>query len=165
MRFPVVRLFTFCALVLLAGCAAAPPPAPDTRAADEAAIRSADERWSSAATRRDLDATVGFYTADAVVLAPNAPIATDAKSIRDSWAGLLTPDMTVSWKATKVEVAKSGDIGYLYGAYDIAIKNPKGGPPTTDKGKILEVWKKQADGSWKCSVDTYNSDLPLPAAK
>lgn len=95
----------------------------------------------------------------------NAPIAADAKSIRDSWAGLLTPEMTVSWKATKVEVAKSGDIGYLYGTYDIAIKSPKGGTPTNDKGKILEVWKKQADGAWKCAVDTFNSDLPLPAAK
>ena len=39
---------------------------------------------------------------------------------------------------------------------DIAIIN--------DTGKILEVWKKQPDGQWKCIVDAYNSDIPLPAA-
>jgi ketosteroid isomerase-like protein len=33
-----------------------------------------------------------------------------------------------------------------------------------DTGKFLEVWKKQADGKWKCVADTYNSDLPVPAA-
>jgi hypothetical protein len=33
-----------------------------------------------------------------------------------------------------------------------------------DTGKFVEVWKKQSDGKWKCTVDIFNSDLPLPAA-
>ena len=36
------------------------------------------------------------------------------------------------------------------------------GKKISDNGKILEIWKKQPDGSWKCSVDTYSSDLPAP---
>jgi ketosteroid isomerase-like protein len=24
----------------------------------------------------------------------------------------------------------------------------------------LEVWKKQADGNWKCVADMFSSDLP-----
>lgn len=99
-----------------------------------------------------------------MLLAPNTPIATDKKSIRESWAGLLGPNTSVSWKVTKVEVAKSGELGYLYGAYQLTIKNPMGGAAFNDTGKILEVWKKQADGKWKCIVDTYNSDIPVPPA-
>ena len=38
--------------------------------------------------------------------------------------------------------------------------NDAKGKPIRDTGKILEIWKKQADGSWKCAVDTWNSDLP-----
>ena len=39
-----------------------------------------------------------------------------------------------------------------------------GGKPITDKGKYLEIWKKHADGSWKCVADMFNSDLPsVPA--
>ena len=36
-----------------------------------------------------------------------------------------------------------------------------------DRGKYLEVWKKQADGKWKVVADMFNSDLPLapPAEK
>jgi len=38
------------------------------------------------------------------------------------------------------------------------------GKRITDRGKLVEVWRKQADGSWKCIVDTWNSDLAPAAA-
>lgn len=142
----------------------APSSAPDTRAADQAAITALDEQWSATAAKNDVDGTVAYYAPDAVLLPPNEPIAKDPKSIRASWAGLLGPGTAVSWKVTKVEVAKSGDIGYLYGTYQLSMKDPKGGPAIADTGKILEVWKKQEDGKWKCIVDTYNSDVPVAAA-
>lgn len=150
------------AAFLLTSCAA-PAPVSDP-AADAAAIRALDEQWSVTAGKRDLDGTVAFYADDAVLLPPNAPIATDKKSIRESWAGVLAPGTDVSWTVTKSEVAKSGDLGYVYGAYKLTIQDPKGGAPIHDTGKTLEIWRKQADGKWKCIVDTYNSDVPLPAA-
>lgn len=149
---------------VLLGSSCAPPTAPDTRAADEPAIRALDEQWSATAAKNDLDGTVAFYSDDAVLLPPNAPIARDQKSIRESWAGLLGPNTAVSWNVSKVEVAKSGEIGYLYGTYQLSIKDPKGGPAINDTGKLLEIWKRQSDGKWKCIVDTYNSDLPIPGA-
>jgi ketosteroid isomerase-like protein len=135
----------------------------ESNAAAESAIRLLDEQWSATAAKNDLDGTVGFYSDDAVLLPPNATLAADKKSIRESWSGLLGPNTDVSWKATKVEVARSGELGYLYGTYQLSIKDPKGAPPITDKGKILEVWRKQSDGKWKCIADTYNSDIPLPS--
>jgi ketosteroid isomerase-like protein len=44
-------------------------------------------------------------------------------------------------------------------------ENDAAGKPMTDKGKYLEVWKKQADGTWKCVVDMFNTDLPAPPAQ
>jgi uncharacterized protein (TIGR02246 family) len=132
----------------------------DNRAADASAIQALDEQWSATAARNDLDGTVAFYADDAVMLPPNAPIATDRKSIRESWSGLLGPNTAVSWKVSKVEVAKSGELGYLYGAYSLTIQNPKGGALVRDSGKLVEIWKKQVDGKWKCIIDTYNSDSP-----
>ena len=67
----------------------------------------------------------------------------------------------MSWKETKAEAAKSGELGYLYGTYELTMKDPKGAPGVHDAGNLVEVWKKQADGKWKCIVDTYNSDLPV----
>jgi len=154
-------LFLISSAILTTSCN--PSGTVDTRAADAAALQRADEQWAATAARNDLAATVAFYADDAVLLPPNASIATDAKSIRQTWASLLGPNTALSWKASKTEVAKSGELGYLYGSYELSIKDPKGGPPVHDTGKFLEIWKKQADGNWKCIVDTYNSDLPVPS--
>ena len=162
MKKKTLSLSILFALLVSYGCT--PTSAPDPRGVEEAAIRKLDEQWSAAAERNDVDATVSYYSEDAVLLAPNTPIANTPKAIRDIWAGLLGPNTSVSWKVTKVEVSKSGELGYLYGTYQLSIKDPNGGPTINDTGKILEVWKKQPDGQWKCIVDAYNSDIPLPAA-
>ena len=143
------------------GCAPQQPATPpDTRAADEAAIRKADTDWSNSAQTKQVDTWVAYYTDDATVLPPNEPMATTKDAIRKSIGDLLSlPALSLKWQPTKVEVSKSGDIGYSFGTYEMTANDPQG-KPTTDRGKYVEVWKKQADGSWKCAVDTYSSDLP-----
>jgi ketosteroid isomerase-like protein len=144
---------------LLIASACTQPAPPDTRAADEAAIRDAEAQWSKTAGARDVDGTVAYYTEDASVMAPNAPIASDKQAIRAAWASLLGPDTSISWRASKVEVARSGDLSYIQGTYQLTMKDPQGNP-VNDKGKFVEVWKKQADGKWKVVADIFNSDLP-----
>jgi len=141
-----------------------PPPAlPDTRAADEKALRDLDAQWSNAAGAKDVDKTVSYYADDAIVSPPNAPVASTKAAIRAIWNGLLTsPGFSGGWKATRVEVARSGDIGYVSGTVEVTVNDAKG-KPVTDRGKFVEVWKKQADGTWKCAVDIWNSDLPATA--
>jgi ketosteroid isomerase-like protein len=135
----------------------------DTKA--EQALRDADAAWSKAAGSKDLDKTVSYYSADATVLPPNASAATTKEAIRKTWQDLLaSPGLVISWKATKVEVAKSGDIGFVSGTYELTM-NDASGKPVNDHGKYLEVWEKQADGKWKCGADIWNSDLPVAPAE
>ena len=147
-------------LLLASGCASQPPA--DTRAADESAIRNLDTQWSKTAAANDLEGVVSYYTDDASMLPPNAPMATGKQAIRAIWSTMLGPGVSVSWQVSKVEAARSGDLAYLMGAYLVTMKDPKG-KPIEDRGKLLEVWKKQADGQWKTVADIFNSDLP-PAA-
>jgi ketosteroid isomerase-like protein len=149
------------ALLLLGAACSQQQPA-DTRAADEDTIRNLDMQWSKTAASKDVDGSVAFYAADASVLPPNGPIVADKKGIRDMWAGLLGSITSLSWQPTKVEVARSSDIAYTMGTYQLAANDAQG-KPTTDKGKYVEVWKKQADGGWKVVADIFNSDLPAAA--
>jgi len=48
------------------------------------------------------------------------------------------------------------------GTYELS-ETDANGKPMVDKGKYLEIWKKQADGSWKCVADMFNTDLPSMA--
>jgi len=149
------------AFSLIFGCAPQQPAAPpDTRAADEAAIRKADADWSNTAQSKKVDSWMAYYSDDAIVLPPNEPLATGKDAIRKTIGGLLAlPGINLKWTTAKVEIARSGDIGYSQGTYEMTMNDPKGNP-VMDRGKYVEVWKKQSDGSWKCTVDTYNSDLP-----
>ena len=151
-----------CLIVLLMmwGCGTQTPP--DTRAADEKTIRDLDAQWEKAAAARDVDGTVSYYADDASLLAPNVAIASDKASIRASWAGLLGPDNSLAWQANKVEVARSGDLAYIIGSYQLTMKDSQG-KPAGDRGKFVEVWKKQADGKWKVEADIFNSDMAAVA--
>jgi uncharacterized protein (TIGR02246 family) len=152
-------------LALLLLTSACNQQTPDTRAADESAVRDADAQWAKTAGANDLEGTVSYYSDDASLLPPNAPIATGKQAIRAVWASsLLSPHATVSWQVTKADVARSGELAYVIGVYQITPKDPEG-KSLEDRGKLIEVWKKQADGKWKTVADIFNSDMPpAPAA-
>ncbi|MEY2600930.1 MAG: hypothetical protein QOJ36_249 [Verrucomicrobiota bacterium] len=132
---------------------------PSAKGADEQAVRDADAAWSKAAGAKDLDKTVSFYADDAIVLPPNEAAVTTKDGIRNLWKGLIDGVTSVSWKATRVEMAKSGDMACLTGTYEMTMNDG-----SKDQGKYCEVWEKKADGKWKCGTDIFNSDLPLPGA-
>jgi ketosteroid isomerase-like protein len=150
-------------LALLSFTIVSPAPAADTKI--EQALRDLDAQWSKDAVAKDLDKTISYYSEAATVMPPNAPSATTKEAIRNAWKDLLAlPGAAISWKTTKVEVAQSGDIGYASGTYEFTM-NDASGKPVPDRGKYLEVWKKQADGKWKCVMDIWNSDLPAAPAE
>ena len=41
--------------------------------------------------------------------------------------------------------------------------SPPGAAAVSEKGKYVEVWRKQPDGSWKIKWDIFNSDVPAGA--
>jgi hypothetical protein len=77
---PALALGCCLSFLLLASACTQQPP--DNRAADETAIRDLDAQWSETASAKDLDGTVAFYSDDATLLPPNAPIATTKAAIR-----------------------------------------------------------------------------------
>ncbi len=159
----VSRLFALGCLAGLVGTTACKQQTPDTRAADVEAVKNLDAQWSKTAGTHDVDATVAYYSDDAVLLAPNQPILTGKQALRASWATLLSPNNDLNWHATHVEVANSGELAYLTGTYQLTAKDAQG-HASLDRGKIIEVFRKQPDGTWKVVADMYNSDLPAPPA-
>jgi ketosteroid isomerase-like protein len=137
---------------LLLGCAAGAP----TRAVDLAAEKAAVEqvlRAQLAATNQAGEAGAEGYVSvaaeDLVLLRPNAARLDGRKAVRD-WSLQLTSatDWSVSWKADRIEVAASGDVAYAIGTYELSLKDANGNA-VADKGKFLDAFTKQPDGSWR----------------
>ena len=56
----------------------------------------------------------------------------------------------LSWQPSHAEIAKSGDLGYTYGVYQLELKD------TVLKGTYVNIWKKENDGEWKFVVNSNN---------
>jgi ketosteroid isomerase-like protein len=148
-------------VLALAGCA---PTAPQVDIeAEKAAIGQMLADWLEATNKpveEGADEYVSYATEDAVWLPPNAERIDGRAGIRE-WA--LQPtgaeDFSVDWKTTSIEVAADGRLAYAIGTYELSQKDASRNP-VSDKGKWVNVYKKQADGSWKCSVAMWSSDLP-----
>jgi ketosteroid isomerase-like protein len=124
----------------------------------EQAIRNADKAWSQAAQSKDLDKTVSFYADDASVLPFNAPIATGKDQIKQVWSSLMSkPGFSLTFAPTKIEIAKSGDLAYEVGTFELKMNDAQGNPTTTP-GKYVVAWKRLANGDWKAELDIFNTD-------
>jgi ketosteroid isomerase-like protein len=74
------------------------------------------------------------------------------------WTTLFAPaELVFSNAATKVEVARSGDLAYEIGTFEESFKDA-GGSPVKVVGKYVVVWKKQPGGEWKAIIDIFNTD-------
>jgi len=161
------RIPAVAALIVLAftiACTQAPPPEPpDTRAADESAIRAAVAEWAKAAEAKDAEKFLSFYAPNGSLMPPGMSTATGTTALREAVTGLMAmPGLDkLTFGTTAVEVARSGDLAYETGTYEETVTDPKTKKTTTAKGKYVCVWKKQADGSWKVLADIFNAD---PAA-
>ena len=139
------------------------PPADQSAPAAEAVL-AADIAWAEAFSSGDIDAAVAFVDSSGSILAPNTPIATGPEAVTALMEEFhSTPGLTFRWKATGTGAARSGELGYSTGTYELTFTDPKG-QPATDRGKYVTVWRKKADGSWKAVLDMFNSDLPVPGA-
>jgi len=75
---------------------------------------------------------------------------------------LADPALALKFSATRVEVAKSGDLGFTQGTYTMTMTDPATKQVVNDHGTYLTTYMKQADGSWKAVSDMQASSVPPP---
>ncbi len=156
-----ITVLPFAGLLLLAGCASAPPPAPAVDlVAEQAKIRDTEAAWAKEAGAKDLDKSVAHYADDAVLMAGGAPAAKGKEAIQAAWKGLLSdPNFKLNFSADRVEISAGGDLATTKGSYTMTVTNPKTKKVMDDKGSYVTVYKKQPDGGWKAIEDITASEV------
>ncbi len=125
---------------------------------DEAAIRQAARVWSDVADAKDLEKTVSYYAEDANMFPNGAPVVMGKAGIRKVWeAFMATPGYSLRTTTFKVDVAKSRDLAYEAGTFELKQNDPQGNRVSA-MGKYIVVWKRQTNGDWKAVVDIFNMD-------
>ena len=153
-------------LPFIAACApAAEEPVEEaaTTEADVEAINRASDEFVAAMKANDTEGLVSLYAASAVLMPPNDPAAKGSEAVR-AWMQSFLDQFTVEDFSISTEelVVVTGDWAFRQGTFTMTLSPAVGGDQTQDAGKFIEIWQRQADGSWKIARDIWNSDNPLP---
>jgi uncharacterized protein (TIGR02246 family) len=129
------------------------------RDADTQALTANEMQWNQDYLAKDLDKIMAHYADDVIVMAPGMPAASGKDAVRQLLKGMLDdPAMSLKFHASKVEVSKSGDIGYTQGSYAMTFTDPATKKVINDHGSYVTTYRKQADGSWRAVADIASSE-------
>lgn len=145
------------AVVLLTAGYCQPPGLTD---ADRAAIEEVTVQALEIAngSKDWMEYVSAYYAEDAIIMAPNAAPVQGLEAIAASFEA-MPPFTDLAFE--NLEIDGTSDMAYVRGKYTAVWMVPGTGR-MPDEGSYLEIWKRQADGSWRVALDVFNSDLPLP---
>lgn len=136
------------------------------REAAKQQILAREEAWNQAYADRDADALSGFYADDAAIAAPGEQLVRGREAVNTATSEMATdPNLQLSFRANRVQVSESGDVGYTRGQYLMTATDPGTNQPQSSQGYYLTVWQRQEDGSWKAVEDFITPGPPLPVAE
>ena len=141
-----LAILALCAGLLAAPAASAAGPADDVKAAYAA--------WNAAFNKGDAKAVAAFYADDAKLLPPSHDVLEGPAGAEKFFGGLFANGVT-GHQLELIEVDAGGDM--LVGAAKwSASGKDTAGAPSTFGGIATHVFEKQADGSLKLKLHTFN---------
>jgi uncharacterized protein (TIGR02246 family) len=124
------------------------------------AIGHLQERLARAFQGRDFETVLGCYAEDAVLLAPGRPPARGKAAIEmELRAAFANPQVSVTVRITRTEVAPAGDLAWAWGDGLTTITDPATRRQSVSASKWLAVYRRQPDG-WRIAADAFNTDDP-----
>lgn len=129
-------------------------------ASQRAALLRRDAEFAAEASEgRNVERLVSYWSADAVVAPPGQPpiVGRDAlrKYVQDSYQ---IPGFTITWEATaEPEFSSDSSMAYMWARNEVSFNDPEGNLVSL-RGRALTVWRREADGEWRCTVDIWNDE-------
>ena len=142
-------------VALCAACAREASPPPSSDAVRSEITRTWDKFTTAWVAGSVSAATAAFFTMDAINSVPDAPESRGRAGIDSAFNAFRATTQVLASKNTTQEVDVAGDLAIERGSFT-QTEQTGNAAPITREGRYLAVWKRQADGSWKCSRFLFN---------
>ncbi|MGA8670116.1 MAG: DUF4440 domain-containing protein [Terracidiphilus sp.] len=116
-----------------------------------------DAEWSQAASEgKDIEKILSYWSDDAQVIEPGQPVHQGKAEIRKFVSdSLKIPGFHIHWVSRDPVFSPDGRMAYMPGAEEMTIPDSKGALITVHT-RGISVWRRDADGEWRCVVDIAN---------
>ena len=112
--------------------------------------------WVRVTNAKDLELWSSYLAPDAYFMPPDAPLLDTRDAILDYYRkAFADPHFSLDCQQLSVDVAQSGDMAWASGECKATFTNMDG-QKASGTSRWFKVWLKQADGSWKCRVNTWD---------
>jgi ketosteroid isomerase-like protein len=142
----------------LAACGDSTPKRPSLEQ-DLAAITAFNKRYLGAINDENIETLSALTTEGHVMLAPGRPPIV-GKAANDAMNGRAFEQFEFDESWSPVETVVSGDLAFQRGTYVSSAKPRAGGETRTIQGSFLRIYQRQANGEWRMTRDTFNSEPP-----
>ena len=125
------------------------------------AIEAREQEFLDAFNSGDAASVARLYSDGGRILPPNAEVVQGREAIEGFIKEFISMGASLSFEL--IAVHESTDLCAAVGRFKLDLR-PPGAEPQSDSGKYIEVWTRDADGSWRILDDIFNSSLPAGGA-
>jgi uncharacterized protein (TIGR02246 family) len=118
-------------------------------------IEEGNRKFCAAAADKDYAGMAAFYTDDAKLLPPDAPIVSGRKAIEDFWRTAANALGLTGVMLKTIDLEVTGDMACEVGEAGLQLSSGQA------KVKYVVVWLRGGDGEWRLHRDIWNS---MPAS-
>ena len=127
---------------------------------DKAVVEGATAAFHQALRTNDLDTFMSYVAEDVLFMPPGEPAVRGRDAVRKWMTDFLAQYRTSSLTLADREVVVGSGWAVELGTFEWALQPAGGGSAVTDRGNYMQVWKEQADRTWRFSREVYNSSVP-----
>jgi uncharacterized protein (TIGR02246 family) len=129
--------------------------------AESKKLLARDAEWSQAASDgKDLEKILSYWSDDAKVIEPGQPPLQGKPAIRKFVSeSLKTPGFHIHWVSQSPVFSPDGKMAYMPGSEEMTVPDAKGAL-TTIHTQGVSIWRRDADGVWRCVVDISTEAPP-----
>ena len=128
--------------------------------ADIAAINELNEQYSIHVNAGDLENFLSLWEDNAIRMEPDNPSVIGIDNIRKSLEVIFEIYSVNLAIGAETELQVANDMAFGRGTYTMSLTPKEGGSTTHFDGKWIDIFKRQADGSWKIYINIFNNNAP-----
>lgn len=144
------------ALLALSGCIVPENPAQTEVSATAAELGQMNRDFAAALNAKDAKAAAALYTEDAVLIPPGEPVVRGRPAIEAYWQGAIEAGGVRDVSVETMDALSSGSLGYETGSFVLTANGPDG-EPVVDRGRYIELLRREPDGRWLSTHGIWNS--------